>query len=214
VHLGLSLRRPRRLTGPGAHRRPPGRLGLVVVALTAALVAASCGSAPPGRLVDEGVLPDGAPLTIPVDAGYNAVDVTEMVTLLVRHERRRPLLESMVARSDDPEVREVARRVLADAETGDAVAFELLERWGQPTSTELGGGDGLAVGTAALEGMGPAEFDRAALELLLLELQADVVDGAVARNDGRDDTARRLGNDTVERAQLRILRVKELLGEP
>ncbi len=183
-----------------------------VIATFAALCLA-CGSAPDGRLVEAGRLPDGSPLTIPVDAGYNATDVNEALRLVERHERRRGLLELMVREGTDPETREVARRVLADAEAGDAVALELLARWGQPQSAELGPNPSLDVGLSRLAATPADEFDAEALALLLPELQADVVDGAIARNDGRDDEARRLGNDTVERAQRRILRVRELLGQ-
>ena len=173
----------------------------------------ACGSAPDGRLVETGQLPDGAPLTIPVDAGYNATDVNEALRLVERHEQRRALVELMVREGTDPETREVARRVLADAEAGDAVALELLARWGQPQRAGIGPNLGLEVGLARLAAAPADEFDAEALAILLPELQADVVDGAIARNDGRDDEARRLGNDTVERAQRRILRVRELLGQ-
>ncbi len=208
----MPLRRPRALTA--APRSVGGRTGssaLVAVAAAVAALCAACGSAPEGRLTDAGRLPDGAPLTIPVDAGYNTVDVTQALRLVERHERRRPLAELMVREGTDPETREVARRVLADADAADGVALELLERWGQPQRTELGENRDLETGLRRLGVTAPDAFDATALTLLLPELQADVVDGAIARNDGRDDDARRLGNDTVERAQLRILRVRELL---
>ena len=210
--MPLRRSRPLSVTHGSAGVRTASGLRTAIVAAFAALCIA-CGSAPDGRLVDAGRLPDGAPLTIPVDAGYNATDVNEALRLVERHEQRRPLLELIVREGTDPETREVARRVLADAEAGDGVALALLERWGQPQRTEIGRNTDLEVGLLRLAAAPVEAFDAEALALLLPELQADVVDGAIARNDGRDDDARRLGNDTAERAQRRILRVRDLLGQ-
>jgi uncharacterized protein (DUF305 family) len=167
-------------------------------------------------MVDAGTVPGGAPLTMPVDAGYNVVDVTQLVLLLDRHDQREELTTLMVARSSDPETRELARRAAADATEADAAAAELLEEWGQsdvrstPTAPRLAGADAASV-LAELQALGGDDFDRAALGVLLQELQRDVVDGAIARNDGRADDARRLGDETVSRAQQRIEKARSLL---
>jgi uncharacterized protein (DUF305 family) len=145
------------------------------------------------------------------------VDVTELVLLLDRHEQRAPLTALIVARSGDPETRELARRVQADATEADVEATELLERWGQsglrttPPSPRLAGADTASVLTG-LQGRSSDDFDRAALGVLLQELQGDIVNGAIARNDGRDDDARRLGDETVTRAQQRIEKLTSILA--
>lgn len=176
----------------------------------------ACGSAGPGRIVDAGTVPGGAPLTMPVDAGYNLVDVNEVVLLLDRHEQRAPLTTLIVARSTDPEVREVARRISADAAALDTTARELLARWGQSEirPTPPAGRPGAATAAsvlADLQGRRSADFEQIALDILLREAQRDVVDGAIARNDGRDADARRLGDETVTRAQQRIEKIRALL---
>lgn len=198
---------------------PRSRALTAAAALAVAAVLTSCGSAPPGRPVTQGTLPDGSPFVAPVDAGYGPVDVLEVLALLDRHGRRRALTDLVVERSTDPEVRELARRVAADAKDHDARGRQLLDRWGQPevgpvvAEGPLGTPQQAETTMASLRATPPGGFERAALEVLLLELQTDVVSGAIARNDGRDDAARRLGHDTVESAQLRLERVRQLLGE-
>lgn len=217
MHVGLPLRGPAalnaRVPAPGLVRAAS-LVGALVVAGALWAPLTACATAPPGRLVDSGTLPDGAPLTIPVDAGHNAVDVQEALRLLERHEARAPLVALIVERATDGETREVARRVASDAARSDATTRELLARWGQPevqrTDTALR--STLNADVERLRTIPVEAFDDAALAVLLRELQADVVDGAIARNDGRDDDARRLGDEIVTAAQVRIERVKQLLG--
>ncbi|MBB5157502.1 DUF305 domain-containing protein [Saccharopolyspora phatthalungensis] len=186
---------------------------IVLVASAAALVLAGCGTGQPGT--------GGAPTTPqppPATQVFNDADVTFAQQMIPHHQQAIQMSQMVQARSQNPQVKELAGRIEAAQQPEIQTMTGWLQSWGKPVPTMGPGMMQHQPGMPSMEDMsrmmgtsGP-DFDRMFLQMMIAHHEGAVQMAKTEQAQGQYPDAKQLARNIETSQTAEIAEMQQMLG--